>query len=344
MRIQSSPTLIGILCGLSANLIWGLAFLIPVLLPDSDSVALALGRYVVFGVLSAGILVARRGSGVYGLGWPVWGTALAFAFAGHLGYYFFLVQGIIHAGAPITTAIIATLPVSVALTGNWIRKEVQFSSLLVPLGFIVVGLILINLMEVDWTSAMGSRSGWNWVLGIASALAALFLWTYYAVANAGFLRKHPEIKSSTWSTMMGLCALALSLVALPVAVGAGAVQFGGVDKIFPLVLGALVLGVLVSWVGTVLWNRASGSVPISIAGQITVVQTIAGLIYVFAWSRRMPPPLEVLGITLLVSGVLLAIQRTRNVPGTHKQKPTLIDDHDGIDGGDSVHGVIQTKL
>ena len=78
----------------------------------------------------------------------------------------------------------------------------------------------------------------------------------------------------------------------------------------------MALGVLVSWVGTVLWNHASGSVPISIAGQIAVVQTIAGLIYNFILSRQIPPLLELLGIALLIGGVLLAIQRTRNVPGT----------------------------
>jgi drug/metabolite transporter (DMT)-like permease len=111
------------------------------------------------------------------------------------------------------------------------------------------------------------------------------------------------------------------LVALPVATYSGAVHLGGADKILPLLLGALVLGVLVSWVGTLLWNRASGSVPISISGQLAVVQTIAGLAYGFAWFRRMPPPLELLGIALLIGGVLLAIQRTRKRPPAYKVAP-----------------------
>ncbi|ROM90326.1 DMT family transporter [Pseudomonas brassicacearum] len=322
MRMQFSPMFIGILCGFSANLIWGLAFLIPLLLPDSDSVALALGRYLVFGVLSAGILIARRSAEIRGLNWRVWGTALLFAFSGHLGYYFFLVQAITHAGAPIATAIIGTLPVTIALTGNWIRKEFPFSRLLVPISFIIVGLILVNVMEGRWDSAMSGRLDSDLVIGIASALVALALWTSYAVANAGFLRRHPEISSSTWSTLMGIGALALSLLALPIAIGSGAVHLhqGEADKFLPLLLGALVMGVLVSWVGTLLWNRASGLVPISIAGQLAVVQTIAGLVYGLTWSQRMPPPLELLGIFLLIGGVLLAIQRTRNVPGTRTSK------------------------
>ncbi|MET9532205.1 DMT family transporter [Streptomyces sp. NPDC006649] len=302
------------LCGISANLFWGLAFLLPVLLPNSDAVALALGRYLVFGVLSLGIMILRRGAGMRGLGRRVWFTAVAFAFAGHLGYYFFLVEGITHTGAPITTVIIGTLPVTVALTGNWVRREFPFSRLLLPLGVIVVGLVLVNYMEVDWKTAFNGHSGMTWVIGLASALTALVLWTGYAVANANFLKKHPEISSTNWSTLMGVCTLALSLVALPIAAVSGGVHIEGTDQFRPLLIGSLVLGVLVSWVGTVLWNRSSGLVPISIAGQLVVVQVIAGLIYVFTWSGHMPPLLEILGIALLIGGVLLAIQRTRNKP------------------------------
>ncbi|WP_431046888.1 DMT family transporter [Streptomyces sp. P1-3] len=312
--IQTPPLLIGVLCGISANLIWGLAFLIPVLFPASDAVALALGRYLFFGVVSVGIMIFTRGTGMRGLGRRVWFTAMAFAFAGHLGYYFFLVQGITHAGAPITTVIIGTLPVTVALTGNWVRKEFPFSRLLVPLGFITVGLVLVNLMEVDWGTALSGHDGTTWVIGIASALTALGLWTWYAVANANFLREHPEISSSAWSTLMGVCTLALSLVALPIAAVSGEVHTGRADSLLPMLIGSLVLGVLVSWVGTVLWNRSSGLVPISIAGQLAVVQVIAGLIYVFTWDGRMPPLLELAGIALLIGGVLLAIQRTRKTP------------------------------
>jgi drug/metabolite transporter (DMT)-like permease len=314
MRIQTPSLLIGVLCGIGANLIWGLAFLMPVLFPNSDAVALALGRYLAFGVVSVGIMIFARGAGMRGLGRPVWFTAMVFAFAGHLGYYFFLVQGITHAGAPITTVILGTLPVTVALTGNWVRKEFPFSRLLIPLGFITIGLVLVNLMEVDWRSAFSDHSGMNWVIGIASALTALGLWTSYAVANAKFLRRHPEISSANWSTLMGVGALALSLVALPVAAVSGGVHIDGAGTILPLLIGSLVLGVLVSWVGTVLWNRSSGLVPISIAGQLVVIQMIAGLVYVFTWYGRMPPPLELAGIALIIGGLLLAIQRTRNTP------------------------------
>ncbi|WP_180985815.1 DMT family transporter [Streptomyces sp. CB02959] len=319
--MTKAPSLvIGVLCGISANLLWGLAFLIPVLLPTSDSVAVALGRYLCFGVVSVGVVIFTRGAAMRGLDRRIWLTALAFAFAGHVGYYFFLVQGITHAGSPISTVIIGTLPVTVALTGNWVRKEFPFSRLLLPLGFITVGLVLVNLKEVDWGTAFSGHSGMTWVMGIASTLVALGLWTWYAVANASFLRRHPEISSANWSTLMGLCALELSLVALPIAGVSGGMHIDG-SSLLPVIIGSVVLGVLVSWVGTVLWNRSSGLVPISIAGQLAVVQMISGLIYVFAWYRRMPPLLELFGIVLLIGGVLLAIQRTRKIPPVAAAQP-----------------------
>lgn len=314
MRISSSPMFIGILYGLSANLIWGLAFIMPVLLPNSDAIALALGRYMVFGVLSACLLIIRGDGGIHDLSWRIGITALVFAFAGHLGYYFFLVQAITHAGSPIATAIVGTLPVTIALTGNWIQKEFSFSRLLVPLSFIIVGLILVNIVEWRGDDTVSGHSAVDVVIGIVSALMALTLWTAYAVANARFLRNHPEISSSTWSSLMGIGALTLSLLALPIAMGSGAVHLDETSPLLPLLLGALVMGVLVSWVGTLLWNRASESVPIAIAGQIAVVQTIAGLAYGFAWCQHMPPLLELLGIMLLIGGVLLAIKRTRKLP------------------------------
>jgi drug/metabolite transporter (DMT)-like permease len=312
-RIQSRTALAGVLSGVTANLIWGLAFVIPVMFPSSEGVELALGRYLFFGMISLGIVLFTRGAGIRGLDRKVWLTALAFAFAGHLGYYFFLVEGVNHVGSPVTTVIIGTLPVTVAVSGNLVRREFPFSRLLLPLAAIAAGLVLVNLAEFDWRHAGRGHSGLTWAIGIGAALLALVLWTWYAVANARFVRSHPEISSYQWSTLMGLGTLALSVIALPVAGVSGGLHLTA-GMIVPLLIGSLVLGVLVSWAGTVLWNRSSGLVPISIAGQLTVVEIIAGLVYVFAWDRRLPSFTELAGIVLLIGGVLLAIQCTRASP------------------------------
>lgn len=311
MTTRSGTATVGVLCGVGANLVWGLAFLVPVLLPTVPSVALALGRYLSFGAVSVLLLAVTWRRALVGVGAPAWRTAMVFALTGHLGYYALLVQGIRSAGAPIATVIIGLLPVSVALTGNWIRREFPFSRLALPLGLIVCGLALVYAVELDWQSAVEGRTAGEWALGIAAAVGALVLWTSYAVRNAQFVRAHPHISSTTWSTMMGVCTFVFSLAALPAVALTGAARLDGSDQVLPLLLASVVLGVVVSWLGTVLWSRSSALTPISVAGQLAVIQVCAGLCYVFVWERRVPPAPELVGIVLVVAGVVTVIHRAR---------------------------------
>ncbi|WP_444663701.1 DMT family transporter [Cellulomonas sp. CW35] len=305
---------VGVACGVGANLVWGLAFLVPVVLPDAPTTALALGRYLAFGALSAVLLAATWRRALVGVGPQAWRTAMVFAVTGHLGYYALLVQGIRWAGAPIATVIIGLLPVSVAVTGNWLRREYPFSRLVAPLALIVCGLALVYAVELDWQSAVAGRSRGEWALGIAASLGALVLWTSYAVRNAQFVRANPQIASTTWSTLMGVGTFVLSLVALPVVAVTGGLRLDGPGEVGPVVAASLVLGVVVSWLGTVLWSRSSALTPISVAGQLAVVQVCAGLTYVFVWEGRVPPALELAGFALVVVGVLTVIDRARRAP------------------------------
>ncbi len=311
MLTRGSTLAVGTLYGVSANLLWGLAFLVPVLLPASSSVAITVGRYLFYGVVSAGIVACTRGAGLRGLDRRVWATALVFAFAGNLGYYFFMVQGLVHAGAPATTVIIGTLPVTMALYGNWRRREFPFRRLLLPLGLIAAGLALVNLTEIDWRGVGGGRSLPAQALGITSALTALGLWTWFGVANAGFLKAHPEVSSGAWSTLVGVGTLVLVVVAAPALALTGGLTASAGGPTGGLVAGSLLLGVVVSWGGTLLWNRASGLLPVSVAGQLIVFETIFGLTYVFVARARVPPLTEVVGILVLITGVLIGIRRTR---------------------------------
>jgi len=42
-------------------------------------------------------------------------------------------------------------------------------------------------------------------------------------------------------------------------------------------IGSAILGLLCSWVGAWLWNRASLHLPVSLAGQLTIFETIFGV-------------------------------------------------------------------
>src|SRR5919108_4044353 len=103
--------------GIGASLIWGSAFLVPVLLGGWNPVIVTLGRYLVYGLLSA-VLFALGGRDLRRVLRKHWRAALAFAVAGNAGYYLLLVIGIRAAGAPLTDMVIGAIPVVVAVTGN----------------------------------------------------------------------------------------------------------------------------------------------------------------------------------------------------------------------------------
>ena len=316
MTSDRSRYVAGIVAGVATNLLWALAIVAPVLLPEQSALALTLGRYTAYGVVSVAAIALMRGSGVRHLGRREWLTALVFAAAGNAVYYFLFVMAVANAGAAIAAAIIGSLPITVALYGNWRRREFPFARLLWPILLILAGLVVINIAEWDvGATAIGAqRRG----LGIACALVALALWTWYAIANADFLKQRPRLRAGAWSTAIGAATLLLVIVALPIAL---ATQAGG-DAVATLrdgdarawwrfVAGSVVLGVAVSWGGTLLWNRASERLPVALAGQLIVLETVAGMTYVFAAQGRAPSLMTVVGIGLLIVGVILGIRRTK---------------------------------
>src|SRR5689334_4830625 len=79
--------------GTLAGLVWGLAFLVPVLLTGWGAVAITAGRYLAYGALSL-VLVALGGASLRALARRYWRPALAFALTGNVCYYLLLVLGI----------------------------------------------------------------------------------------------------------------------------------------------------------------------------------------------------------------------------------------------------------
>ena len=66
----------------------------------------------------------------------------------------------------------------------------------------------------------------------------------------------------------------------------------------------ILLGLAASWLGTLLWNRASHLLPAALVGQLIVFETLAALLYAFLWYGRWPGMAESAGIALLIAGVL----------------------------------------
>ena len=81
----------GVLFGIAACMIWGCVYVAPLILPDYSPVHIAMMRYLVFGMLAAGLAVPEwRELKFYST--ADWRRALALGIVGNIFYYWLLGQ------------------------------------------------------------------------------------------------------------------------------------------------------------------------------------------------------------------------------------------------------------
>ena len=308
---RSRASAAGTAAGISASLVWGSAFLVPVLLGGWNPVIVTLGRYLVYGLLSA-ILFTLGGGGPRRVLREHWRTALAFALAGNAAYYLLLVIGIRAAGAPLTDMVIGAIPVVLAVTGNVLAPAgatVPWRRLTLPLTLVTAGLALVSALEIAGVHAYVATSPAEKALGLLAACAAVAMWTWYALANARFLARQRAISPAGWSTAVGVATGAVALAGLPAAALAGQLTTPSGAHPGParLVAGVVFLGVVVSWAGTWLWNTASSRLSPAVAGLLVNLETVSGFGYVYAVRQHWPPAGQLAGLALVLAGVSLTL-------------------------------------
>jgi drug/metabolite transporter (DMT)-like permease len=313
----SSRRTVGLLAGTGAGLVWGLAFLVPVLLPGWSAGAVTAGRYLAYGVLSLALLL-YEGRAAWRLAREHWRAALAFAVTGNVGYYLLLVIGIQKLGAPVTDTIIGSIPVVVAVVSNWRTPAWPWQRLAVPVALSLAGLALINAAEFTAAPSTAAASPGTELLGLAAAVGAVALWTWYSLANAAFLATRPPISAGSWSSVVGLATLTVTLAALLPLTLLGQMSWSaaGRGEAAMFLAGIAVLGVAVSWGGTWLWNTASARLPATTAGILINIETVSGYVYVYIARQHWPPPGQILGFAFILAGVGLTLTR-RPAPGAH---------------------------
>jgi len=302
----------GTAAGAGASLVWGTAFLVPVLLGGWDPVIVTVGRYLVYGLLSA-LLLIRGGREVGRALRAHWRLALAFAVAGNAGYYLLLVVGVHAAGAPLTDMVIGAIPIVVAVAANVLDPAVRWWRLIVPLALATAGLALVSALELSGVHAYLPVGTAEKAAGLAAACGAVILWTWYALANARFLGRQVTVSPATWSTVVGLTTGAVTVAGLPLAALTGQLTTPHASHagVAGLVAGVVFLGVVVSWAGTLLWNVASSRLSPVLAGLLVNLETVSGFGYVYAARRQWPPPGQLGGLVLVLAGVALTVLMTR---------------------------------
>src|SRR5260370_36195824 len=111
---RPSRLTVGLLAGTGAGLVWGLAFLVPVLLPGWSAVAVTAGRYLAYGILSLALL-AYEGQAAWRLARQHWRVARGFAGPRNRRYYPLLVIRVPENCAPVPRPIHGARPGVAAL-------------------------------------------------------------------------------------------------------------------------------------------------------------------------------------------------------------------------------------
>jgi drug/metabolite transporter (DMT)-like permease len=304
----------GALYALAAGLLWGLVFVLPVLLPEYPAPALAFGRYLAFGVIALPLAWIDRAE-LRKLSRADWKDATKLALVGNIIYYLCLAAAIQRAGAPFPTMIIGTLPVAIALVSSAHRAKdepVAWGRLVPSLAVIAMGIALVNHAEWQLISAAPDADPGRYAMGGMLAMGALVCWIWYPIRNAEWLRAKGTSAARAWATAQGLATLPIAALGY-----VGFVASSAGDTSFPLPLGptplrfviaTLAVGLLASWLGATCWNRASQRLPTQIAGQLIVFETLSALSYAFVLRGHLPEATTLIGAGLLIVGVIWALR------------------------------------
>ena len=299
--------LTGILAGLAAGALWGLVFVAPRMLPVGpggySSIDLTAGRFAVYGVVAALVMLA---------GWrhrrlPTLRQALAallMSVLGFTGYYLLLVLAIRDIGTEVASLVIGTIPLWVMLLGK--PQGLRWSALLPGMALTGAGLLI---MMAATQAAVGSPALHDW-RGMALVTASLIGWTIFAILNSAWLKRHPDVNATDWANWLGV-ATGLGAVLMWLVAGSGADTLRAREDLGSFALLCVVTGFGSTWLATILWNLASQRLSASLCGQLIVSETIFALLYSFAWDGHWPSAAQFTAGALFTLGILASIRAHR---------------------------------
>lgn len=295
----TSRTYLGVLCGVGAGALWGLVFLAPELARAFTPLQLAIGRYLAYGLLSAALIAPRWRALAAILTRREWLSLTWLSLAGNTLYYVLLSSAVQTGGIAMTSLVIGFLPVAVTIIGSRDHGAV-------PLRLLAPSLLLCaaGTLCIGW-QAIAAPSGAQ-LTGLLWAIGALASWTAYAVGNSRCLARLDRVSAHDWSLLTGLVTGAQAVALIPVAIAFEPTSYSAAAW---LQLAGVSIGVavLASILGNALWNRMSRLLPLTLAGQMILFETLFALLYGFLWELRLPLPLEVAAFGLVVASVFSCI-------------------------------------
>lgn len=296
---------------MGAGALWGLVFLAPELVRNFSPLQLTIGRYLAYGAISLLLLLPywRKLPGKLGL--KTWLALGWLAFTGNTLYYLLLASAVHLGGIAMTSLIIGFLPVAVTIIGSRERNAVPLRRLAPSLLFCTIGTICIG-----W-QALANPSGEAisvQIAGLCCAIGALISWTSYAVSNSRWLSRLNTISIHNWNLLVGIATGVQALILLPIGLALATTPHENTEWIY--FAGVCVgVGLLASLLGNTLWNKMSRLLPLTLAGQMIVFETLFALIYGFLWEQRFPTQLETIAFLFVALSVISCINAHRKRAG-----------------------------
>ncbi len=293
---------------LVAGAAWGVSFLAPHVLVDSDATTISLYRFLFFALFSVFSLFYRRNHlpkiEVIDLG-----RATLYSLLGYSFYYFLLSFSVKNAGAPFATLMIGLLPVTILL---FAIPRFEFRHLFLPLMLVLSGILFIACESYSGPGIF-DVSPLGRVLGMLSALAALGCWTIFSIQNSKFIQLKTEWSPLDWSSFIGFFSGVTAIILFICSHGLSALTVFCENFTTPVLLWTFFMGVVGAWGATGLWNYASRILPAATVGQLLVFESIFGLLFTFIYDKRMPTLFESLAILFLMSGAFLGVRAINRI-------------------------------
>lgn len=307
---MKNSSLTGIILVLAACLCWGLIFVIPHYLDNFSPIEVALGRYFFYGLAALAIVLIKEKHILRTVSSKLWITAFGYTLVMNILYYTSLIIGFRYASASVTALMMGLAPITISFYGNMKEKAFDFKTLLIPSLALTIGLLLVNIPAFDQDS---ERSTSEYLLGLACGLFSLGAWTWFVVANSSFLHRNPSLSPARWSNIMGVATLVwVVIIVSGLSLTVGKAEHwerytNPTSDLHNFILGTALLGLACSWLGFYLWYRANDYLPVSLAGQLTIFETIFGLVFVYIAEQRLPNTIELAGIVVMLAGIIMGV-------------------------------------
>lgn len=274
----------GIVYGLLACMFWGLSYVIPSFISGFSTFEIVMGRFVIYGLLSTCLLLYQGTDTCKALVRHL-PLACFLALFGFLAYDLLdvaMIRGVGPYQAGLLSAI--SIPISATVANFRSALPIPWKHLSLALSLVCVGAVL---------SAQGSCATDEGFISIFDRRAVMVvaletvLWSGFCALINRSSRLSAELTPAVLTSLMGVgCLLIACIVMVPYVLQDGSALIHWCSSHPPkdllyFILASLVAGILISWMATELWCRASVRLSSTVIPFFLVGDVVFGHVYTY---------------------------------------------------------------